>query len=128
MSKLLSSSTYDIGSFYYEDGLVKEFQFNFQDLSDFHYIGLGCGSCTDITSIDKEKGTIKGLINITSAIGDLKKSVGEHPVTKYLSVKFDPSTHEFVADDKGKKVYNSAANVVHLTVKFLVRVVAPHNL
>ena len=123
MSKLLSNATYDMGSFFYEEGLEKPFQFNFDNLSNFHYIHLGCGACTSITEIDKVTNSIKGVINIDSAIGDLKKSVGDHVINKYLYVKFDPEKHEFIADEIGKKVFNQECTMVHLTVKFLVRVI-----
>lgn len=125
MSKLISNPTFDMGSFYYEKGLKKQFEFKFDDLSNLHYFYLGCGSCTTITKIDKETNTIKGFVDIDSAIGSLKDSIGEHSISKYLSVKFDPEKPEFIADEIGKRIFNTDIVLLHLTIKFLVRVVDP---
>lgn len=123
-NRLLGGPTYDMGEFYFSEGLVKPFEFRFSDLKDYHYTNPVC-FCTDITSVDVNSGVIKGNVNIGSAIGDLKKTVGEHRIEKSIFVKFDPNKHEFVADEIGKRKYNSEVEILHLTIKFLVRVLDP---
>lgn len=119
------SNTLDLGSFYFSKGKILNFTFDSLDLSNLHYYYLSCGSCTEVTEVNIEKGLLKGVINVGDALGSAANTNGEYPITKSIYLKLDKNKSEYIPDNNFKRVYNQDVDIVTLNIKFLVRVLNP---
>jgi hypothetical protein len=118
----IENAVYDFGSIYYEEGKTIDWGFVFNSLENYHYTNTGC-YCTQLTGVDLSKNYISGTLNLSQAMGDSQKGKsGEYPVEKNITVFFDPSVHEYVADEKGKRISNPEKESIYLTIRGFVRV------
>lgn len=104
----------------YEQGTIVNWEFEFDNLDELHYIHTGC-YCTQLTSIDGNK--LIGTLAIDSAMSnELKTKEGEHIVEKHLSVYLDQNVPEFIVGDLSKRIFNPLKKVVNLIIRGTVRV------
>lgn len=118
----INKTVFDFGKIYYEENKTINWDFVFNSLENYHYTNTYC-YCTQLSKVDFSKNYISGTLNLTQAMGDHQKgNPGEYLVEKNISVYFDPSVQEFVADELGKRTANSEKEQVYLTIRGFVRV------